>query len=245
MAATKEFIDHRLPLYQRIADELRLRISAGEWKPGQLVPTESQLVAQFNVAVGTIRKAMEILEAAGLVERFRGRGTFVRRAQFDSSLFRFFRFVGPCGERIYPESQLLSRTNTQAPYDVVERLALKRGSRVIHLHRLRLIDNAPMLVEDIWLPATIFKKILEISESEIGPLLYPVYEKNCGVTVARAKETLSVTTSGVIEAGWLKIAVGSPIVVLERTAFDHSGKPIESRRSIGHAHMFRYEIDVS
>src|SRR3712207_3053435 len=101
--------DDRLPLYQRLHDELSARIAAQQWRPGEAIPTESELVRQFSASVGTVRKAIDMLVAEGVLERFQGRGTFVRRARFDSSLFRFFRLQKESGERQVPEGRILLR----------------------------------------------------------------------------------------------------------------------------------------
>ena len=84
--------DDRLPRYQRLRDDLAARIVSNEWRPGDPIPSEAELGAHYGVAIGTVRKAIDQLVADAVLERQQGRGTFVRRARFNSSLFRFFRF---------------------------------------------------------------------------------------------------------------------------------------------------------
>ena len=76
--------DERLPLYQRLRDEMVGKISAGEWRPDQPIPTETELTKIYGVAIGTVRKAVDIVVAEGLLERSQGRGTFIRRPSFDA-----------------------------------------------------------------------------------------------------------------------------------------------------------------
>jgi GntR family transcriptional regulator len=85
--------DLRLPLYQRLRDEIAHKIARNVWRSGEPIPTEAELAATHRVAIGTVRKAIDALVADGLVERQQGRGTFVRRPRFDRSLFRFFRHL--------------------------------------------------------------------------------------------------------------------------------------------------------
>src|SRR5579864_7718498 len=101
--------DQRLPLYQRLRDEPAARIADQPCRPGEAIPTEAELVKQFAASIGTVRKAIDMLVAEGRLERFQGKGTFVRRARFDSSLFRFFRFQNEAGERRIPEGRILRR----------------------------------------------------------------------------------------------------------------------------------------
>src|SRR5579875_2268861 len=99
-------IDPRLMRYQKLRDELALKIARREWRPGEVIPGQEELAKSYGIAVGTVRKAVDLLVAQGLLERIQGRGTFVRRANFDGSLFRFFRFQDKSGERRIPVSEI-------------------------------------------------------------------------------------------------------------------------------------------
>ena len=101
--------DDRLPRYQRLRDDLAARINRNEWRPGEPIPSEAELGAHYGVAIGTVRKAIDQLVADAVLERQQGRGTFVRRARFNSSLFRFFRFQSESGERRVPQSRIIRR----------------------------------------------------------------------------------------------------------------------------------------
>ena len=107
--------DQRLSLYLRLRDEFAARIASGQWRPGESIPTEAELVAQFSASIGTVRKAIDLLVAEELLERFQGKGTYVRRAKFDASLFRFFRFQNDAGERRIPEGRIVHRHVLTAP----------------------------------------------------------------------------------------------------------------------------------
>src|SRR4051794_3894243 len=110
--------DIRLPLYQRLRDEIAQQIARNVWRPGETIPTEAELASSHGLAVGTVRKALDALVADGLIERRQGRGTFVRRPNFDASLFRFFRYQGPSGAPIVPEGRILAREVLAAPPSV-------------------------------------------------------------------------------------------------------------------------------
>lgn len=236
--------DARLPLYQRLRDQLAEQIANNRWRPGEAIPTEAALSAEYQLSTGTVRKAIDALVSEGILERQQGRGTFIRRAQFQSSLFRFFRFQTVSGERQVPESRILSMEPVAAPSAVAQALGLPVDALVIRIVRVRLLDVKPVLAEEIWLPRQRFQALLEIDLSREGPLLYPIYEEVCGQVVASAEETLTAESVNDVHARLLQVAVNSPVIVIERLARDYAGTPLEWRRSRGHAEHFRYRVDI-
>ncbi|MGV8920251.1 MAG: GntR family transcriptional regulator [Pseudomonas sp.] len=236
--------DARLPLYHRLRDQLAEQIANNRWRPGEAIPTEAALSAEYCLSTGTVRKAIDMLVNDNILERQQGRGTFIRRPQFQSSLFRFFRFQTPAGERQIPQSRILSIEPLTAPAAVAEMLGLPVGSPVIRLVRLRLLDERPVLAEEIWLPRIQFHALLDIDLSQQGPLLYPIYEEFCGQVVAYAEETLTAEAIDDVHARLLQIEPGSPVVVIERLARNYAGQPLEWRRSRGHASHFRYSVEI-
>jgi GntR family transcriptional regulator len=236
--------DARLPLYQRLRDQLAEQIANNRWRPGEAIPTEAALSAEYQLSTGTVRKAIDALVSEGILERQQGRGTFIRRAQFQSSLFRFFRFQTVSGERQVPESRILSIEPVAAPSAVAQALGLPADALVIRIVRVRLLEVKPVLAEEIWLPRQQFQALLEIDLSREGPLLYPIYEEVCGQVVASAEETLTAESVNDVHARLLQVPVNSPVIVIERLARDYAGSPLEWRRSRGHAEHFRYSVDI-
>lgn len=236
--------DARLPRYQQLRDEIAARITRHEWRPGELIPSEAELASFYGVAIGTLRKAIDQLVADGVVERRQGRGTYVRRAQFNSSLFRFFRFQDERGERHVPESHILRRQSVAAPSSVARALRLRDDEPVIAISRLRLIGGVPLLAEEIYLERARFEPLLTIHQSDFGDLLYPLYEERCGQVVVSAEETLSVETASPLYARLLRLRSDAPLIVIERIAYDLERRPIEWRRSRGPANYFRYHVEI-
>ena len=236
--------DDRLPRYQRLRDHLAAQIGAQTWRPGELIPTEAELADIHDVSVGTVRKAIDCLVVEGLVDRQQGRGTYVRRARFNSSLFRFFRFQSETGERKVPQARILHREVMPAPSAAASVLRLRQGEPLIHISRLRLIDGVPLLAEEIWLEQARFAALLDSDPSAFGDLLYPLYEELCGQIVASADEILTVEAASRMQARLLERPDGAPLIVIERTAFDLERRPIEWRRSRGPADRFRYHAEI-
>jgi len=236
--------DERLPLYQRLADLLRQEIVDGVHRPGDRLPSENVIAKEYDLAPGTARQALAQLVGDGFLERAQGKGTFVRRPSFDQSLFRFFRFRGTDGERSVPQSRILFRGIKRAPESVARSLEFANGDDAIYIKRLRLIDDAPVLAEEIWLPLEPFRAFLDVPDEDIGPLLYPIYDKCCGLVVARAEEQLTAESADEETAERLSVSPGDPVIVIDRLARGFDTKPLEWRRSKGRADLFHYHIEI-
>jgi len=236
-------LDPRLPRYQRLRDSLESRIAAGRWKLGQSIPTEAELGAEHGLSIGTVRKAVDALVAQGLLERIQGKGTYIRRPRFDSSLFRFFRFEGRDGHALSPVGKILKRELAAAPGPVAAALGLVAGARAVHLNRLRLVEGRPFLVESIWLPRDRFAALLKIDPAAFGDLLYPLYESHCGQVVASAEETLAAEAVSARHGKLLGLEPGTPVIVIERLARSFDRRPLEWRRTLGAADKFRYHVE--
>lgn len=245
MKRTRLDTDTRLPLYQRLRDDMLAKIAAGEWSPGTPIPTEAELTRYYDVAVGTLRKAVDTLVQDGLMERSQGRGTFIRRPSFEGSLFRFFRQVDAQGERRVPESRVLARECVTPPEAVGAALNLDATQRVIRLDRLRQLDGKSISQEEIWLPASRFEALLDVDPADFGNLLYPFYESHCGQLIGSATETLTIGKASTATAQALEINKGAAIVQIERLALGYDATPLEYRRSRGDAETFRYQVDIS
>ncbi|MCB1478947.1 MAG: GntR family transcriptional regulator [Rhodobiaceae bacterium] len=236
--------DERIPIYQRLADTLRQSVITGALKPGDRAPSENFLSDEYGLAPGTVRKALDVLVGEGVFERFQGKGTFVRRPSFDASLFRFFRFRGPDGEFRVPESRILRREIEPMPGHVCVALEVSKGTPGISMSRLRMHEGTPVVAEEIWLEHAPFAKFADMPAEEIGALLYPVYDRECGRLVARAEETMTVEAASREIARLLRIDAGAPVIVIDRIAKGYDNKPIEWRRSRGRADQFTYQTEI-
>src|SRR5713226_6146001 len=132
-AATPSF----RPLYEQIKILLTQSLVAGEWKPGEAIPSEMALAQRFRVSQGTVRKAIDALAAQSLVIRRQGKGTFVStHTEEKTSLFRFLRIRRTDGRDEYPASRLLDVRRGKASTEVARSLELKVGDAVIVLRRV-------------------------------------------------------------------------------------------------------------
>jgi GntR family transcriptional regulator len=236
--------DDRLPRYQQLRDDLVSRIAAGEWAPEEAIATEAELGQFYNVSTGTVRKAIDLLVSDGVLTRTQGKGTFVRRPRFDSSLFRFFRFVSRDGQPVRPTARVLKREVVKPDEEIRNALGMKASEKAIHLSRVRMIEGRAVLSEEIWLPRARFEALATLPLDKFEDLLYPLYERLCKQMVASATEILRVEQATVETASLLGIKTGSPVILVHRVASDFAGTPFEWRSTRGAADTFQYQVEI-
>lgn len=224
----------RAPLYARAEQALRARIAAGEWKPGQALPTEGALSAQLGISQGTLRRALGVLERQRLIERRQGIGTYVTEATSERALFHFFRAEALDGRRIIPTSQLHKLETKPARPEEARALALPRGARVHRLFRQRLVEGAAAIAEEIALPAGLFPGFHLPLGVELNDELYVHYQRHHGITVMRVEEKLSAVAG----------PGGAPVLHITRIAFDVMDRPVERRLSWMETSRLRYAIEL-
>ena len=229
--------------YGALAAALRPRIVDGEWPPASVLPAEARLAAEHGVALGTLRRALDLLAEQGLIERVHGRGTFVRSGLAGAPMLRFFRFGEGGGE--VPASRILSRQAVTASPEVARRLGLGRGEPVLRLQRLRSLGGQPCLLEDIWLPLPRFSALAEGDTAAWGDLLYPMFVERCGVHVARATDEIAFGALTAPQARALRLSAGHPCARVTRLAWDLAGACVELRHSRGDAHAFHYTVTIT
>ncbi|MCC5859346.1 MAG: GntR family transcriptional regulator [Ectothiorhodospiraceae bacterium] len=204
-------------------------IVSGRWKPGQILPSEIALASEFGVSQGTVRKALKEMEAQHLVVRQQGRGTFVSEHNAQRSLFHFFHIVDDRGNRKLPVSRVIWQRTQPATDDQAEQLKLGPRAPVHMIQRVRYLSSRPVIVEWLCLPAESFPGLELPMESEMSDELYVLYQQRFRIFVGNAREALRAVAAGAEEAKYLDVPVGTPLLQIERVAFDLSGRPVELR----------------
>jgi GntR family transcriptional regulator len=140
------------PLYQQIKDLLVQSLERGEWKPGEVIPSEIDLAARFQVSQGTVRKAVDELAAEHLLVRRQGKGTFVATHHEARAQYRFLRIVPDEGDPV-ARGQPLPRMPPQgATSDWRACSTVRAGDPLVYVRRLLTFDGTPVVLDDIWLP---------------------------------------------------------------------------------------------
>jgi len=213
------------PLYLQVRDALLERIKDGRWKPGANLPSEIDLYRQLGVSLGTLRKALSILESEQLIIREPGRGTFVRDHQAAQALGRFNPIRGADGAPL--RGHVKSRKVKLATPTSAERTALrlKVGDQVVRIHRIRVNGQRPFAYEQICLPDRRFPDL--VGQTEIPDELEELAQ-DWGVILARAEAKVRVAPASPAAAVALSLADRTPVLSMERLIFDTDHEPIEA-----------------
>jgi GntR family transcriptional regulator len=231
--------DQYLPRYREIEQSLRARIAS--LRPGDPIPSDAQLVAEFGVSRMTARAAVQLLADEGLISREPGRGTFVaelphhRRAD---SLVSFSREMRRQGR--VPSSRLVRREVRDPTPEERDDLGLRPGQRVVSLRRIRLADDEAIALEDATLPERCAEVVMaaDLEDGSLHEVLI-----GAGFVLARGYATLSAEAATAEDARSLGVRVRAPLLVERRVIRDDHGRPLE--RTESRYPGDRYGLDVA
>ncbi len=229
------------PLYQQVREKLTQRIVDGRWKAGQIVPSEMQIAAELGVSQGTARKALDDMTSAQLLVRRQGRGTFVATHDEARILFQFFKLKPDDAQGIFPESEVLGVLEAQASPEEASKLGLFKGEPVIRIRRVRSLAGQRCIVETIVLAAAVFDGL---QQGDIPNNLYNTFAERFGVTIAGGQEILKAVAASSEDAHVLGIAVGAPLLLIDRVATSIDGRPMEWRVSLCETSAIHYATEL-
>lgn len=219
------------PLYEQIKILITQSLVAGEWRPGEVIPSELELASRFKVSQGTVRKAIDELAAENILVRRQGKGTFVATHTEEHTQYRFLRIVELSGKKEFPVSEVLHCERGKADSIAAERLGLKRGAPVMMVRRVLRFSGVPVILDDIYLSATLFKGITDVLINEFEGTLYSLYESRYGTRIIRAEERIRAVMADADAAGLLGIAPDAPLLDIDRVAYTYGDQPVEWRVS--------------
>jgi GntR family transcriptional regulator len=230
------------PLYLQLRDALVERIASGQWRPGTIVPNEGDLAREFGVSPGTMRKALDLMEAMRLLTRRQGRGTFVNDPSSEELAARFSNIRNADGTSISEDVTTGEVTEGPANESECERLRLSKDDPVYRLHRRRIHDGRTYMVEDVSMPVTPFPGLVDEQDPSASLILLAT---RYGILLGKAEERVTVGEASLEVAEALGIAFGSPVLVLDRVVFALDGRPVEWRMGWCHVADKLYLVGMS
>jgi GntR family transcriptional regulator len=202
-----------VPIYRQLADQLTAKVRAGDYQPGERIPSEHRLAADYGIGRPTVRQAVDLLVRKGLLIRRRGSGTYVCDAQQEVDLFSLdgttaaFRKKG-----VAVETRIITPIHLQAvdfepdnPFS---------GRAAFFSTRLTLVDHKPVLLEDLYLAADLFSGIDRLDLQ--GRSLSAVAEEQYYLRPVGGRQSFSIGYADPNRQQFLKIGAQTPVLVVRR-----------------------------
>jgi DNA-binding GntR family transcriptional regulator len=213
----------RVPLYFQLAEQLEAAIRDGRLQPGDRIDTETELAERLGLGRPTVRQAVQELVSKGLLVRRRGVGTQVVAPQFHRPIELTSLFDDLVAAGHAPTTQVLALRSLSADARVAAGLSIAPGDDVLYLERLRLEHGTPLALMRNWLPAD----VLVVDEERLAAQgLYELMRRS-GIHLRIAHQRIGARAADRREARLLGVRTGAPLLTMERTAFDDSGRAVE------------------
>jgi len=233
-----------MPLYHQLKQLIVAEIQREGLQPGDRLPGDFELCERYGVSRTVARQALLELEFEGIVERERGRGTFVAPQRTsegigDSLIGRFEEVSARGGQH---STQVLRLEKVPASETVAKDLALDVGTPVVEIDRLRLVDGRPWAFTVTQLTESIGEPLLTEDLSDVS--LYGLLENRHGVRFASGQRSIEAQAAGPALARALDIRVGAPLLVLRGVARDEDGTPLERFTAFHRGDLARFDVSV-
>lgn len=233
------------PLYLQLKDLLLTQIRSGSMKPGEQLPGEHVLCAMYGVSRTVVRQTLSDLEAEGMVERRKGRGTFVAQRRVAQGLVQH---LGGLHDDIKAlgrslRSDVRRLTIELADPEIAERLRIPLRTPVVVLERLRLVDGEPWVYATSHVPVALAPDLVTLDMTEQS--LYAVLQQRYGLTLASSDRAVQAVQAGPELAEALGIGEYDPILELTSVSYDSGGIPVETFVAHHRGDRSRFEVHLT
>lgn len=234
-----------IPYYVQLASIIRDQIRRGIWKPGDLLPSEADLGSMYDISRTAVRQALDELVAEGLVEKEKGKGSFVahpRTAQFIVQEIRGFN-EEMTSSGFTVQTTILEQSKVHAPKHVSDALEIPPKSPAVLIERVRSVDNTPIVHVVTYLPYPKFAPLKTMDLSDAS--LYSILAQRFGVIPTGGRRQIDAVAAAREKSELLKVEIGSPLLRMSAVNMDQGGTPFEYFRAWYRGDLASFDIDVS
>ncbi|WP_193597175.1 GntR family transcriptional regulator [Microbacterium sp. YJN-G] len=238
-------IDRRsaAPMYDQLRQLIVDSIEQDGLQPGDPLPGEHRLCEQYGVSRTVVRQALAQLEHEGLVERVKGKGTFVARPRTSESLVHtlvgLFEEVERRGGHV--RSEILRHETVPADAEVADALELAEGDPVVVITRLRHVDGDAWSLSTTWMPQAVGAVTFGADLRETS--LYRLLAEH-GIAATHGVRSAEATVATHEQAGLLGVSAGSALLRLRSVSREESGRPIEFFVAYHRGDRSRFEFQL-
>ena len=236
--------NHPLPMYFQLKELMREKIASGEWKPGDMVPSERELSEQYHISRMTARQALSELATEGLLRREQGRGTFVAEPKIEHGLTRLTGFTEDMKARgLLPGAKVVRLEVIRPPLLAMRALQITPDETIVLLERLRLAGGDPIALETSHLH---FKGVENLLNEDFeNNSLYQILSEKYQITPSRAEQKIGADLCSKRAQDLLEISEGAPVLRNKRITFDQWGRPFEYTESAYRADRYVFQAELN
>lgn len=233
-----------IPYYIQLIEALKEKISQGDWKPGDQIPSEPELCESYGVSRTVVRQALGEIELGGLIVRRKGKGTFVAEPKINESLAQkltgFYQDMVERGHK--PITQVLEHKVLPANKKVAAYLGILPDTAVVEIKRLRFVADEPITLVTTYLPHHLCPALADVDLTNRS--LYQFLEQECGLMIARGRRTIEAVAANEHEAELLQVDRGAPLILLNSVSYLEDGTPIEYYHAVHRGDRSRFEVEL-
>ncbi|HEY5583106.1 MAG TPA: GntR family transcriptional regulator [Ruminiclostridium sp.] len=236
------FIDKKspLPVYFQLKTILLDKIKSGEYPAGSIIPSERELSENLGISRMTARQAINQLATERFLVREKGRGTFVNDIKFEQrNIMSFSETVKKQG--MVPTTRVLEFTEEADCFDVKELLDLGMSQKVFRIKRLRLADETPIAVEEVFIPEKICP---DINKLDLTRSLYNLLKTNYSIDISYIDNKIEAVKASKENRELLKLLSGVPALKISGISYTKEDKKLFYERDIYRADKYNYSVRI-
>lgn len=230
--------DSFMPLHQQLVEEIKNQIVSEKLTQGDFLGTEKSLMDKYAVSCTTLRRALQSLAQAGYVYRKAGKGTFVRRVNINdntSPLYSFIEEAEALG--LKPKTYLLADKTMKANELIARKLEISKSSTIYYIKKILELDEKKVAVYDSYWQYDVGERLVEY---DLNHNMLDTVENKLRITLGEAEADVEAALANPEEARLLGIDEKSPVLIMLRTIYSVSGRPILFSRTAYRADSYKF-----
>lgn len=234
--------ENSTPLYQQLKEEIKLSITSGQIRPGQKIPTETELSQKYNISRITVRRAIEELCQEKFLMKKQGKGTFVQYQKIQRKIAHLMSFSDACEANGMTASSIVTHKGLiYMEHELAKEMNQEAGDQAVYIQRLRLADNMPVMCENNYFPFEPFSFLLD---EPLTDSLYDVLKEKMEIEVASSRDSFIdvVRASGDISRV-LQVTNGEPLFYLYTKMYDTRDRLVHIGKQYIISERYRFYLD--
>ncbi len=229
-----------VPVYFQLKNLILEKIKSGEYPAGSLIPSERELSENLGISRMTARQAINQLASENYLVREKGKGTYVNKVKFEQrNIMSFSETVKRLG--MVPHTRVLEFSEDKDCFDVKQALELEPQEKIYRVKRLRLADDTPIAVEEVFLPE---KLCPDINKLDLTRSLYDLLKNTYSVEISHVDNNIEAIKADKESRQLLMLEAGIPVLKISGTSYTREGRKLFYERDVYRADKYKYSVRI-